>query len=65
MSSDFALETKGSPISEILSGMLFTVIRRLGTGERLLQLLNFYHAVGDGIVPVYCSVKNLNLRIKN
>lgn len=63
---------------------LFTVVKRPGIRERLvdlLQLLMFFtipiHSfvpvvyrdvgslLGDGIVPISCSVKNLNLRIKN
>lgn len=71
MSSDFALETKGSPISEILSGMLFTVVRRLGTGERLtgvLQLLDFYHAAGWWDCPCLLQRQELeseNKKLKN
>lgn len=67
MSSDFALETKGSPISEILSGMLFTVIRRLGTGE-IVAVTQFLPCCGWWDCPCLLQRQELeseNKKLKN
>lgn len=57
------VQSNSSPVCEILLGT------QLGAGEGLLDLLQMLIVsamlLADGVVSIFCSVKSLNLRIKN